>query len=107
MACHAAFNKGVSDFKGGLGRGGRLFTPAEDQGFPADWPGAKAANITSHPVAGIGAWTDAEIKRAITSGISRDGHKLQPPMAVAWYAGMNQPDLDAIVSYLRTLPPLE
>lgn len=107
MACHAAFNKGVPDFKGGLGRGGRLFSPAADQGFPADWPGAKAANITSHPVAGIGAWTDAEIKRAITSGISRDGHKLQPPMAFAWYAGMNQPDLDAIVSYLRTLPPLE
>jgi len=48
MACHAAFNKGVPDFKGGLGRGGRLFSPAADQGFPADWPGAKAANITSH-----------------------------------------------------------
>ena len=99
--------QGLPDYKNGLGRGGRVFNSSLVQGFPADWPGAKAANISSHPTAGIGAWTDADIKRAITKGVSRDGHKLKPPMAFAWYAGMSEPDLDAIVAYLRTLPPLE
>ena len=28
---------------------------------------------------------DAEIKRAITQGISRDGSRLKPPMGFAWY----------------------
>lgn len=107
MECHAAWDKGVSDYKNGLGRGGRVFSSSLVQGFPTQWPGAKAANITSHPTAGIGAWTDAEIKRAITQGIARDGHTLQPPMAFTWYAGMSESDLDAIVAYLRTLPPLE
>ena len=107
MECHAAWAKGVSDYKNGLGRGGRVFDASLVQGFAPQWPGAKAANITSHPTAGIGGWTDAEIKRAITEGIARDGHRLQPPMGFAWYAGLSGTDLEAIVAYLRTLPPLE
>ena len=77
------------------------------QGFPASWPGSTAANITSHPEKGLGNWSDAEIKRAITQRISRDGRKLQPPMAFASYRDMTDDDLNAIVSYLRTVPPLE
>ena len=56
---------------------------------------------------GIGAWTDLEIKRAITKGIARDGRVLNPPMAIAWYSGMTESDLDAIIAWLRTVPPLE
>ncbi|WP_439711256.1 c-type cytochrome [Bradyrhizobium japonicum] len=55
--------------------------------------------------AGLGGWSDDEIKRAITQGIARDGHKLKPPMAYAAYASMTAQDLDAIVAFLRTLPP--
>ena len=36
----------------------------------------------------------------------RDGRRLVEPMAFAWYAGIRDDDLDAIVAYLRTLPPL-
>jgi hypothetical protein len=32
---------------------------------------------------------------------------MQPPMAYAWYARMTEADLDAIVAYLRTVPPQE
>jgi len=28
-------------------------------------------------------------------------------MGFAWYARLTEPDLDAIVAYLRTVPPLE
>ncbi len=66
-----------------------------------------AANITSHPAAGIGAWTDAEIVRAVTHGIARDGRPLKPPMAYGFYAALKDADLADIVAYLRTVPPLQ
>jgi hypothetical protein len=52
----------------------------------------------SLPAAGLGQWSDDEIKRAITQGIARDGHKLKPPMAYAAYASMTAQDLDALVA---------
>ena len=64
-------------------------------------------NITSSKTKGIGAWTDAEIKRAITTGVSKDGSKLKPPMGFHYYATMTADDLDAVVAYLRTVPAKE
>jgi len=71
-------------------------------------PGALTVsrNITSDPEHGIGRWSDAEIKRAITDGIRPDGQKLSVTMAFAWYAKIAPADLDAIVAYLRSLKPL-
>ena len=68
---------------------------------------AVSRNITSHPTAGLGAWSDAEIKSAITQGIRKNGTKLNPPMAFSLYATMTDQDLSAIVAYLRTVPPKE
>ena len=39
-------------------------------------------------------------------GVGRDGRRMQEPMPYAWYAGLRDDDLDAIVAYLRTLPAL-
>jgi mono/diheme cytochrome c family protein len=103
MECHSAWSRGVSDFKGGLGRGGRAF-PARE-GSPPGTPDSIAANITAHPTAGIGGWSDAEIIRAITHGIARDGRPLMAPMAYSYYAGLTASDLADIVAYLRTVPP--
>jgi mono/diheme cytochrome c family protein len=105
MECHATWSRGVSDFRNGLGGGGRVFPAAE--GAPPGSPDSTASNITSHPTAGIGGWTDAEISRAITHGVGRDGHPLKPPMAYAFYAGLKPADLADIVAYLRTVPPLQ
>jgi len=104
MECHAAWSKGVSDYTSGLGRGGRIFPLRE--GMPGG-PTSIAANITQHPTKGIGAWSDAEIGRAITHGISRDGHALKPPMAYGFYAGLKDGDLKDIIAWLRTVPPLD
>ncbi|HEY2212560.1 MAG TPA: c-type cytochrome [Bradyrhizobium sp.] len=104
MECHSAWSRGFSDFKNGLGRGGRVFPPPE--GSPDGSPGSTAANITSDPTAGIGAWTDQEIGRAITNGTARDGRMLKPPMAYNYYAGLKEADLADIIAYLRTVPPL-
>jgi mono/diheme cytochrome c family protein len=105
MECHSAWSRGVSDFANGLGHGGRAFPPLE--GSPEGTPSSIAANITSEPTAGIGAWSDAEIARAITHGIARDGRPLKPPMAYGFYAGLKDADLADIIAYLRTVPPLQ
>ena len=61
-------------------------------------------NISSHRTAGIGAWSDAQIIRAVTEGISADGRRLSPPMAFGYYARMNRGDLADLVAWLRTVP---
>ena len=104
MECHTPAEKGRTLYETSLGAGGKQFMPGMVKGLPATWSGATARNITSHPQAGLGRWSDAEIKRAITHAVSRDGRKLQPPMGYAWYAGLRDDDLDAIVAYLRTVP---
>jgi mono/diheme cytochrome c family protein len=103
MECHSAWSRGVHDYKTGLGQGGRVFPLREGNGGAP----SVAANITSSPAAGIGAWSDAEIGRAITQGIARDGHRLKPPMAFGFYAGLKDSDLQDIIAYLRTVPPLD
>lgn len=62
-------------------------------------------NITADPEHGIGTWSDAEIKRAITAGVRPDGSQLSRTMPFDAYAEMTADDLDAIVAFLRTLKP--
>lgn len=64
------------------------------------------ANITPDPETGIGKWTDEEIKTAITTGVRPGGGKLAPPMPYANFANMTDEDLDAVVAYLRSIPPV-
>lgn len=105
LECHTPQERGALQFDTALGAGGRPFMPSFVKGLPESWKGAVSRNITSHAEQGLGRWSDAEIKRAITQGVGRDGRKLDLPMAFAWYAGIRDEDLDAIVAYLRTLPP--
>jgi len=106
LECHTPIEKGVLQLETALGVGGRLFLPSFVKGLRESWRGAMSRNVTSHPELGLRGWSDAEIKRAITQGVGRDGRKMQEPMAYGWYAGIREEDLDAIVAYLRTLPPL-
>jgi mono/diheme cytochrome c family protein len=99
MECHSPRTNDKHDFSGNLGKGG--------QEFKGPWGVAVSGNITSHREKGIGAWTDAEIKTAITRGNRKDGSPLKPPMGYGLYAKMTDADLDAVVAYLRTVPPKE
>jgi mono/diheme cytochrome c family protein len=100
MECHTPFAPpGGPDFANSLGKGGRE--------FPGPWGVSKSRNITSHKTAGIGDWTDAEIKTAITQGKRKDGTPLKGPMGYQYYAKMTDADLDAVIAYLRTVPPKE
>ena len=99
MECHTPMERGVRLLDTSYGKGGFRFTGPFGESF--------SRNITSHREKGIGAWTDDEIKRAITQGVRKDGTRLKPPMGYSWYARMNDADLSAIVAYLRTVPPKE
>jgi mono/diheme cytochrome c family protein len=65
---------------------------------------AVAANITPDRETGIGAWSDAEIARAIREGISRDGRVMGPPMPFELYRKLSDADTTAIIAYLRSVP---
>jgi mono/diheme cytochrome c family protein len=92
-----------------LGPKGRDFSKTGGGGFElkGPWGVSVSRNITSSKTKGLGAWTDAEIKRAITQGVSRDGSKLKPPMGFEFYAKMKPEDVDDIVAYLRTVPAID
>jgi mono/diheme cytochrome c family protein len=97
MECHTPMDKGATLFDSALGVGGRE--------FPGPWGVSVSRNITSDKDKGIGAWTNEEIKRAITKGVRRDGSPLKPPMGFPYYAQMTEADLNDMIAYLRTVPP--
>jgi mono/diheme cytochrome c family protein len=77
-------------------------------GDPIDSPvfHAMPANITPDKDTGIGNWTDDQIVDAIRNGKRPDGTIIGPPMAIAFYRGMSDTDVRAIVAYLRTVPAI-
>jgi mono/diheme cytochrome c family protein len=64
-------------------------------------------NISSDPATGLGTWTDAQIERAIRSGISRDGYQLHW-QGMPWdhFSNWDEEDLRALVAFVRLLPPV-
>ncbi|MDX5482553.1 MAG: cytochrome c [Hymenobacteraceae bacterium] len=87
---------------GTFGKGGDKFD--HSFGFPGTF---YARNITSDKETGIGNWTDGEIYRAITKGVSKDGEPLFPVMPYKSYSQMTEQDAYAIIAYIRTLSPIK
>ena len=97
IECHTPMVRRRRDYSR-TGLGGQV--------FHGPWGESIAANITPDKETGIGGWSDAQIKRAISDGVRADGTKLRPPMAFAYYKNINDDDLDALVAYLRSLKPI-
>jgi len=81
------------------GKGGEAFDRA--MGFPGTY---YAANITPFHLRD---WSDGELFRAVTSGVSRDGRALFPIMPYPSYGKMDREDIYAIIAYIRSLKPIE
>lgn len=62
-----------------------------------------ARNITPDPETGIGRISDGAIARALRNGVGHDGRVLLPFMEMQ---GLSDQDLVAVISYLRTQPPV-
>jgi len=83
----------------GIGAGGEQFN--KQMGFPGTF---YAPNITP---AALNSWSDGEIFRAVTAGISKDGRALFPIMASHRFGKMDKDDIYDIIAYIRTLAPVD
>lgn len=92
LSCHLA--AGGKPFAGGLG----LNTP-----FGVIY----SSNITSDRNAGIGAWTSDQFYRAMHDGIGIHGERLYPAFPYPWFERASRADDDAILAYLKTVPPVD
>ncbi len=65
------------------------------------------ANISSDREAGLGGWTDAEIARAVRSGVGRSGRPLfWQGMPWDHFSNLDEEDVVSLIAYLRALPPI-
>ena len=63
----------------------------------------RVPNITPDPETGTGRYSDREIARILRHGVHADGHMVLPFMP---FADLSDDDLTAVISYLRTMPPV-
>jgi len=102
MDCHSTRNWGEFSgppIEGTLGKGGDRFD--HNLSLPGIF---YARNITP---AGLGNWTDGEIFRAITTGVTRDGRALFPLMPHPAYGTLDKEDIYDVIAYLRSIPAIE
>jgi mono/diheme cytochrome c family protein len=62
-------------------------------------------NITPHPEAGIGRWSDADFLKALKRGIAPEGHPYYPAFPYPSFARIADEDALAIKAFLFSLPP--
>jgi mono/diheme cytochrome c family protein len=102
MDCHSTreFSKFSGPLKEGtLGSGGDRFD--QSVGLPGVF---YAKNITP---AGISRYTDGELFRVITTGVTKEGRAMFPLMPYPYYGKMDREDIYSIIAYVRSLPPIE
>ena len=102
MDCHAVRDWSLftgPPTPGTLGRGGEKFD--QEMGLLGVY---YSKNLTPY---GLKDWTDGEIFRAITTGVSKEGNALFPIMPHPNYGQVDKNDIYDIIAYLRSLEPIE
>jgi len=97
MACTSCHTDDKTD-KIEEGEGGRVF--GRNEGLPGRY---YASNITP---AHFRDWTDGELFRAITAGVSKDGRALFPIMPYKSYGQLDEEDIKAVIAFMRNLKPV-
>lgn len=90
--CHTEDTQGATPFAGGRA----LKTPFGTFYGP---------NITPHPQAGIGRWSEADFTRAMRRGERSNGANYFPAFPYPSFTHMTDGDLRDLWAYLRSLPP--
>jgi hypothetical protein len=71
------------------------------------WGVSFTANLTPDPETGLGKWTQRNFIETIRTGRHMGrGREVLPPMPIAVYRNFNDADLEAIFSYLQSLPAI-
>lgn len=92
LGCHTEAKEGAVPYAGGR----ELKTPFGTFYGP---------NITPHPSAGIGRWTEADFMRAIREGVRPDGAHYFPAFPYPSFTRIVDSDLRDLWAYVRSLPP--
>ncbi|HSB49196.1 MAG TPA: cytochrome c [Burkholderiales bacterium] len=92
LGCHTEAKEGATPYAGGR----ELKTPFGTFYGP---------NITPHPQAGIGRWSEADFIRAMRHGRRPDGANYFPAFPYPSFTGITDNDLRDLWAYLRTLAP--
>ena len=92
LGCHTQEKEGAVPYAGGRA----LKTPFGTFYGP---------NITPHPQAGIGRWSEADFMRAVRHGRRPDGANYFPAFPYPSFTGITDSDLRDLWAYLRALPP--
>src|SRR4051794_4369518 len=85
-------------------RGGKAFAG----GLPVPTPFGTiySSNITPDGETGIGRWPEAAFRRAMRSGVDRDGRHLYPTFPYDHFTNVSDEDDSALYAYLMTRPPV-
>jgi mono/diheme cytochrome c family protein len=89
--CHTA--PGGKDFAGGLP-------------VPTPFGTIYSSNITPDPETGIGGWPEAAFRRAMRSGVDRNGRHLYPTFPYDHFTMVSDEDDSALYAYLMTRQPV-
>jgi mono/diheme cytochrome c family protein len=89
--CHTV--RGAKDFAGGLP-------------VPTPFGIIYSSNITPDPETGIGRWSEDAFRRAMQSGVDRDGRHLYPTFPYDHFTHVSDEDDRALYAYLMTRRPV-
>lgn len=84
--------------------GDAKLTLSGGQAFATDFGTFYAPNISTDMDNGIGAWTVADLGRALKTGTSPDGRHYYPAFPYTSYARMTDQDVVDLYAYMTTLP---
>ena len=85
--------------------GGKFY--AGGRPLPTPFGTIYATNITPDPTTGIGRWSEEAFRRALRSGVARDGHHLYPVFPYDHFIDVNDADAHALYAFLMTRAPVD
>ena len=63
-------------------------------------------NLTSDRETGLGTWSEADIIKAVRTGVRPDGRELVPVMPWHAYSALTDADAKHLARYIKSLPPV-
>ena len=81
---------------------------ATNTAWSGPWGVSYTANLTPDPETGLGKWTLRNFSDTIRTGRHMGrGRPILPPMPIPMYKNFTDTDMEAIYSYLRTIPAVK
>ena len=81
---------------------------ATNTAWSGPWGVSYTANLTPDPETGLGKWTQRNFTETIRTGRHMGrGRPILPPMPIPMYKHFTDADLEAIFSYLQTIPAIK